>query len=177
MKIMNKLLILLMLTLPFAGFTGCSDDDDDSVSAKDAEGNYAGSIYLGKVVSSAAKVMDGAIITVTYVSDTEVTLSMNEDIPLPGDSGIALPITELPVNVSAPCGFAANGEITTKGSPTVPLDLTGSGTPMQVPVTLSGTFTNAGAASVVITITIPAITGVLPVAVPISVLFDGTKQQ
>ncbi len=168
MKVINKFLILLMLAVPFVGFAGCSDDDDDPVEVKSIAGDYKGIIKMGSTA-----VVNNATISVAYVSDTKVTLSMNENIPL-GESS-QLPISALPVNVSVNCDVKVNGNTVEiqKGTSNIELDLSGTGTPIPVPVTISGTIDDSGTANLTISLSIP--TGTIPL--PISTTFEGTKQK
>jgi hypothetical protein len=70
MKTINKFLVLLMLAVPFVGFTGCSKDDDkDSDGTIDAiVGNYKGSLNLFTILP----VADNVIIKVEKEDDSHV---------------------------------------------------------------------------------------------------------
>lgn len=75
MKTISKFLLVLMLAVPFVGFTGCDDDDDDGNdgTVDSVVGNYKGSLKLWNTLS----VADNVIIEMKKKDDTHVTFPID----------------------------------------------------------------------------------------------------
>ncbi|MDR1156545.1 MAG: hypothetical protein LBL04_17720 [Bacteroidales bacterium] len=108
MKTINRLLVLLMLAVPFVGFTGCKKDKGDT---KSIAGTYNGSL-VNQTMGINIQNVD---ITVTYVSEKKVTLSLNETLSVATVPG--LPAPTIPFSVSCECDVAyADGKYSLTGS-------------------------------------------------------------
>ncbi|MDR1156544.1 MAG: calycin-like domain-containing protein [Bacteroidales bacterium] len=161
MNTINKFLILLMLALPFVGFTGCKDKDkeEDKGDTKSIAGTYNGSL-VNQTMGINIQNVD---ITVTYVSETKVTLSLDQTlsvtIPNVGEQTI-------PFAVSCECDVTyADGKYS----------LTGNTQTAEIPelgalkvVIKDSTIDGSGNANLKITPTV----GIMP----IEITFNGKKK-
>lgn len=156
MKKVNRLLILLMLAVPFVGFTGCDDDDEDNPKSdtKSIEG-----VYNGALTNTVAEInIPNVDITVTYISETKVNLAFIEIIPIKAIS------QNLPLNVNCDCDVEfANGVYKLKGNTST--NIPGLG---DIPVKIdNSTIDGTGKANFKITPTV--------MLLPIEITFTGTK--
>jgi hypothetical protein len=152
MKKIFKKITALSLGLALVA-AGCSKDNKDNL-AKEIAGSYVGTVSI-----SGATVAPDVTINVTAKNENTATLSL--DTTLPGVlSGI-----DLPLNVTCDATVAKDGSnYKVDGNTTVTIEQLG-GQPLSV--SISGTVTPAGQATLTISIT---------VVVPLAVVFEGTRQ-
>jgi hypothetical protein len=152
METINKFLILLTLAVSFVGFTGCNKDKGDTKS-------IAG-VYNGSLVNTTADIdIKNVDITVTYVSETKVTLSLDQPLSVPA-------IGEIPFAVSCECDVAyADGKYSLTGS-TQTAGIPGLGAALKVAI--KGDIDGSGNANLKITPTV--------ILLPIEITFTGKKK-
>ncbi|MDR1342444.1 MAG: calycin-like domain-containing protein [Prevotellaceae bacterium] len=154
-----KTAMILSLGLAVAA-TGCNDDEKKAENyAKDIEGTYVGSISMGGY-----PVVPSDTIKVAAKGENTATLSMNTTIPNLPEVG------NLTLDVSCDATITKEGsEYKVSGSTSIAVAVLG-GTPL--PVSINGTFTAAGVATLTSTVTMMNADGE---PAPVETVFSGTK--